>query len=200
MRKKILSAVLMILSFTVLSANAGNLFLTIKLPLSTTRLKSDEGPSDADDSKLPALPASRDATRVKLSFELSRINLSVIKEFETAWRYSKSGMSDVEGLVLIFRKLDGSYFGVQGAFTNEYKKVSFKWPPNAIAIVHTHPNDVNPEPNRNDCEVADHLGVPMFTLALRGMFMYDPRTKKITRVQEGINWLDPAKWSTGTEK
>ncbi len=200
MRKKITSALLMILSFTVLSANAGNLYFTIKLPLSTTRFKSDEGPTDADDSKLPASPASRDATRVKLYFELSRINPSIIREFETAWRYAKSGMSDVEGLVLIFRKLDGSYMAVQGAFTNEYKQVSFKWHPNAIAIVHTHPNDVNPEPNGNDCQVADRLGVPMFTLTMRGMYMYDPGTRKITRVQEGIDWLDPAKWTEVRQK
>ncbi len=185
----------MMLSLTVLSANAGNLLLTIKLPVSTNSLKADDGPNEADDAKLPASTASSDAPTVKLSFELSRINRSVIREFETAWKYSKSGMSDVEGLVLIFRKLDGSYMAVQGAFTNEYKQVSFKWPPNAIAIVHTHPNDVSPEPNGNDCQVADRLKVPVFTLTTRGMFMYDPRTKKITRVQEGIDWLDPAKWA-----
>ncbi|MEW6209145.1 MAG: hypothetical protein AB1631_12315 [Acidobacteriota bacterium] len=193
MRKKIFSAVLIILSLTVLSAYAGNFFFTINLPVSLMR--SRPGASDMDESKLPAPSSSAEATRMKLSFDLSRINLSVIREFETAWRYAKSGTSDVEGLVLIFRKLDGSYFAAQGAFTNEYKQVSFKWHPNAIAIVHTHPNNVNPEPNGNDCRIADRLGVPVFTLTSRGMFMYDSRTRKITRVQEGIDWLDPAKWA-----
>ncbi|HEY7547687.1 MAG TPA: hypothetical protein VID27_22510 [Blastocatellia bacterium] len=200
MSKKIPSATLLIFFFTVLSANAGNLLLTIKLPISISHLRPDEGPTDASDSKLPASPADPDAAKIRLPFDLSRIDSGVIKEFERAWRYSKSGRSDAEGLVLIFRKLDGSYFGVQGAFTNEYKKVSFKWVPNAIAIVHTHPNDVNPEPNANDCQVADHLGVPMFTLTARGMFMYDPRTKLITRVMECVDWLDPAKWETRGQK
>ena len=24
--------------------------------------------------------------------------------------------------------------------------------------------------------------------------MYDPGTKKISKVQDGLNWMDPAKW------
>jgi hypothetical protein len=193
MRKKIFSAALIVLSLADLSAQAGNPLFPINLPLPMTRPK---GASDADDSKPTAPAPSIETVRVKPPFEMSRINPSVIREFETAWKYAKSGTSRVEGLVLIFRKLDGSYIASQGAFTNEYKQVSFKWTPNAIAIVHTHPNDVNPEPNGNDCQVADRLGVPVFTLTSRGMFMYDPRSKKTTRVKESLDWLDPAKWET----
>jgi hypothetical protein len=35
----------------------------------------------------------------------------------------------------------------------------------------------------------------MFTLTVKGMFLYDPATKAVSRVQPGIDWMDEAKWT-----
>jgi hypothetical protein len=45
-----------------------------------------------------------------------------------------------------------------------------------IAVVHTHPNMANPEPRGPDLLIADEFQVPMFTITLAGMYLYDPAT------------------------
>ena len=44
-------------------------------------------------------------------------------------------------------------------------------------------------------EIAERFHVPMFTLTIKGMFLYDPATKVIRMVQPGIDWMDAAKWT-----
>jgi hypothetical protein len=146
-------------------------------------------PSMDDLTKISRRPEINSPTAMP-RFDLSRIDDGIVSHFVKAWRYAKSGTSDVEGLVLIFRKPDGSYVASLGRFTNEYKKVTFAWQPNAIAIVHTHPNDMPPEPNGNDFPVADKLRVPILTITNSGMFMYSPETRKITKVNNGLDWLE----------
>jgi hypothetical protein len=53
---------------------------------------------------------------------------------------------------------------------------------------------VDPKPNGQDLQLADKFGVPVFTLTQRGMYVYDPATKKVTRIQEGLDWLESSKW------
>jgi hypothetical protein len=74
--------------------------------------------------------------------------------------------------------------------TNEYKKCTFKWNAAAIAIVHTHPNGSDPKPAEQDRQVADKYDVPNFTLTLSGMYVYDPATKKTSKVLNGLDWLN----------
>ncbi len=140
-----------------------------------------------------ALPIS--SPKKRTAFDFTKIGKQVVREFENAWSYAKAGTSPQEGLVLIFRMLDGSYRAREAGRTHEYKQVSFDWQPNAIAIVHTHPNSVNPKPSSEDREVADRLGVPIFTITSSGMFMYDPHSRKTTIVHIGLDWLNVAKWS-----
>ncbi|MEW6211044.1 MAG: hypothetical protein AB1631_21950 [Acidobacteriota bacterium] len=123
------------------------------------------------------------------SFDLSRIDESVVKEFQKAWLCTGGGTTNSEGLVLIFRKVDGSYIARAGECINEFLKFSFKWHPAAIAIVHSHPYNRDPRPTRRDEEIADKFRVPIFTITLQGMFMYDPTTKKTTKVMHDQDWL-----------
>jgi hypothetical protein len=123
-------------------------------------------------------------------FELSKINGDVVRAFRKAWRVSKGGTLNIEGVVLVFQNPDGSYAGKSQGSTNEYKAFTFTWDPAAIAIVHTHPNSSDPKPQKEDLKIADRFKVPIFTITSRGMYMYDPTTKKITMVMDGLDWLE----------
>ena len=120
------------------------------------------------------------------------IDQRVIKELDNAWRYSGDGTNNREGVVLIFRMKDGTYNGKAQGFTNEYKKFTFVWNPAALAIVHTHPNNCDPRPSKQDRRIADKYGVPNFTITLSGMYVYDPATKTTSKVLNGLDWLNPS--------
>jgi hypothetical protein len=127
-------------------------------------------------------------------FVISKFDRNIIKEFNKAWQLCGNGMTASESVVLIFRMIDGRYTARSLAPTNENRSFTFKWHPGAIAIVHTHPNNASPKPQEADCKIADKYGVPIFTITRTGMYVYDPYTKKITIVQDGLNWLEPSSW------
>lgn len=127
-------------------------------------------------------------------FVISKFDPDIIKEFSKAWQISGNGTSDSESVVLILRMIGGRYMAKTLGSTNEHRSFTFRWHPAAVAVVHTHPNNASPRPQEADLQLADKYGVPVFTLALSGMFVYDPYTKKITRVQDGLNWLDTSRW------
>jgi hypothetical protein len=131
-------------------------------------------------------------------FAISRFDESVVGEFTKAWRRSLNGTSSVEAVVLILKMRDGTYKGRELGATNENKRFTFRWHPGAIAVVHTHPNSADPKPTDEDLHVADHYGVPVFTITNRGMYVYDPISKKIRRVLEGLDWLNASKFSNAT--
>ena len=89
---------------------------------------------------------------------------------------------------------DGSYSARLPNPTNEYKSFTFAWHPATIAIVHTHPNGSPPRPEDGDITAADRYKVPIFTLTMQGMFVYDPATRKITRILHGLLWREDAAW------
>ena len=128
------------------------------------------------------------------SIDLSKINQQVTTEFLKAWNSSHNGVDKVEAVVLIFCRADGSYFAAALGQTNEPNKLRFKWDPAAIAIAHTHPTGLDPKPSSEDKRIADKLGVPIFTMTRWGMYMYDPETKQIKKVQNNLDWLDPSRW------
>ena len=125
---------------------------------------------------------------------LSRIDDRVVQEMEQAWRGVGAGVDSQEAVILLFRMPDGSIQARPQSATNEHKSFTVKWHPSAIAILHTHPISVNPRPSRVDQEVADKLGVPIFTITTRGMYVYDPKSKNTWMVQPRLDWLNPSKW------
>lgn len=133
--------------------------------------------------------------RAVVPFELSRINQEMTKAFERAWRISKGGTSEYEGVVLFYLMPDGSYQVKALNPSNEFKKFTFAWDDRIIAIFHTHPNGVDPQPSWDDIKVADKYKVLIFTLTRRGMYVYDPGTRKTTPVIYGLDWLDASKWT-----
>ncbi len=134
--------------------------------------------------------------KVMAGFEFLRnIDRGVIKEFDKAWRVSGDGTNGREGLVLIFRMTDGSYTGRSQGSTGEYQKFTFKWIFNAVAIVHTHPNGIDPRPSPQDRRVAEKYDVPIFTITISGMYVYNPATKITSKVMDGLDWLNLSKWT-----
>jgi hypothetical protein len=127
-------------------------------------------------------------------FVISKFDQDMIKEFGNAWRSSGNGTTDVESVVLILRMVGGGFKAVKQGSTNEHRKFTFRWHPATIAVVHTHPNDANPKPKGADCQIADKYGVPIFTITAKGMYVYDPYTKKTTLIQNGLDWLDLSSW------
>ena len=130
------------------------------------------------------------AGEVNTDFEfLTNISEGLLREFDKAWRSSGGGINGHEGVVLIFRKPDGTYTGRSQGVSNEYHMFTFKWSFNAVAIVHTHPNGTDPRPGEQDKRVADKYCVPNFTLTRTGMYVYDPATKRTSKVFNGLDWL-----------
>ena len=133
--------------------------------------------------------------RVMAAFEfLRRIDKSVITEFANAWQRSGCGISGHEAVVLIFRMKDGSYRGESQGASYEYHRFRFSWRPNALAIVHTHPNSCDPKPSPRDERVAEKYHVPVFTITLRGMYVYNPATRMTSKVLNDLDWLKLSKW------
>jgi hypothetical protein len=126
---------------------------------------------------------------------MSKFDDDVLKNFSNAWRGSGNGMTHRERVVLILRMNDGSYRARLQSPTNEFKSCSFGWHPATVAIIHTHPNGCNPKPQEADIQLADKFRVLMFTITVRGMYLYDPSVKKITKIQEGLDWLSSASWA-----
>jgi hypothetical protein len=125
---------------------------------------------------------------------VSRVNEAVVTEFRKAWRMSGRGSGEIEGAVLLCQDADGAISARSLGQTNQRRRFPIICDPTVIAIVHTHPNKSNAQPERADWEIADHLRIPVFTITNRGMYVYDPGKRKISKVQEGLNWLDSAKW------
>ncbi|MFY9555660.1 MAG: hypothetical protein WAV20_13070 [Blastocatellia bacterium] len=125
---------------------------------------------------------------------LGRIDKGLIEEFDKAWRVSGDGTTGREGVVLIFRTKGGSYRGVSQGFTSEYEKFTFNWKPNALAIVHTHPNNCDPKPSPQDERAAEKYDVPIFTITISGMYVYNPTTRMTGKVVNDLDWLKLSKW------
>lgn len=146
---------------------------------------------------LRALPADSrvEPGKAVLPFDFSLMNKVMLEEFGNAWGISKNGTIGSEGVVLAYANPDGSY-RVRGLRpSNEFQRFTFQWEEGIIAVFHTHSRGVDPRPSNDDIIVADRHNVLMFTLTLRGMYVYDPQTRKTSLVMCGLDWLNAAKWT-----
>ena len=184
----------------VLSVAAANSQVaTLKAQPQDGQSGTHDGSISATDDKsqsqsLRTAADARDSVNSRLSFDLSRIDRNAIKEFKRAWHCSEAGASNVEGLVLIYRKPDGSYLAVsQGCYYDDRRFV-FPWRSHIIAIVHTHRNKDDRRPSPQDKRVADRFQVPIFTITNGGMYLYDPEARKTTQITDSLDWLEPSTW------
>lgn len=136
-----------------------------------------------------------DPPRTIVPFDFSKVNKEMTIEFEKAWRVAKAGTSEYEGVVFAYLLPDGSFTVEALKSTNEFKKFTFTWDDRIVAIFHTHPKSVDPRPSPDDTKVADKYKVLMFTLTARGMYVYDPGTRKTSTVMYGLDWLKASKFT-----
>jgi hypothetical protein len=153
--------------------------------------------SSRDEAANPGVERASASPRAPLTkdFVMSAFDDGIIDKFQEAWQSTGNGTMTKESVLLILRMADGTYSARSQGATNEYKRFTFKWHPATVAIVHTHPNNSNPKPEKTDMEIADKLGVLMFTITSKGMYLYDPSTKKTTRIQNGLDWLEHSSWA-----
>jgi hypothetical protein len=156
---------------------------------------SQNGPAETrngSDSENVNDDASARANVNSIDFIVGAIDDQTRAEFQKAWWIAGGGVKSIEAVVLLYRGRNGSLIARSQGCTNQRLSFSFAWSPNAIAIVHTHPNNASPEPQRNDLQIADKFGVPVFTITNRGMFVYDPVSKKTRKVLSDLTWLQPS--------
>lgn len=100
------------------------------------------------------------------------------------------GSGEIEGAVLLYQTAEGRISAKSLGQTNQRRKFTIVCGVDVIAIVHTHPNKSSAQPEGGDLEIADHLRMPVFTITNRGMYVYDPGTRKITRSRMGsTGWI-----------
>lgn len=163
-------------------------------PVRCFTIFTDLAPAVSEEVR-PRPNATRLRTLGLADFAISKVDRGIVEAFTRAWRRSFNGVSVVEAVVLIL-PVSGGYAGRELGFSNEFMQFTFRWDARAIAIVHTHPNSSDPKPHGEDLVVADKYNVPVFTITSRGMYVYDPGSKKITRVMKNLDWLDPSKWNS----
>lgn len=129
-----------------------------------------------------------------VDFVLSTFDKPIIGKFREAWQRSGNGTTPRESVILILRMADGSYSARLPNPTNQYKSFTFSWHPATVAIVHTHPNNSPPRPEDDDIKSADKFNVPVFTLTVQGMFVYNPATRQTSKVLDGLTWQEDAAW------
>ena len=144
--------------------------------------------TEAERVNRPPRPASG------VDFVLSTFDKPIIESFREAWQRAGNGTTSRESVVLILKMAGGTYSARLPSPTNEYKSFTFAWHPATIAIVHTHPNGSHARPEGDDLVIADKYNVPIFTITLQGMFVYDPATHKTTKVCDGLEWREDAAW------
>lgn len=134
---------------------------------------------------------------INAGFVMSKFDKPIVESFRRAWRRTGNGTLSEESVVLILRMADGSYSGRDLGSTHEHKQFTFRWHPATIAIVHTHPNSSSAKPQDEDITVANKFRVPIFTITSRGMYVYDPSTRKTSKVMNNLDWLEFSKWRQG---
>lgn len=178
------------------------LFLIFTAPVSQAQTSNSATSSETNGDEDSHISANRNRAIKggRANFVLSRIDTRVIRELARAWDRSEHGIKSHEAIVLISRMTDDSLKAVAGRHTNEAYQLTFEWNQAIIAIVHTHPNKSDPKPQGPDRLIADRFGVPMFTITLSGMYLYDPATRKTTKVHEGLDWLSATSWERYSQR
>jgi hypothetical protein len=130
---------------------------------------------------------------------VSEVDVAMVRVFRAAWKSVGDGTSLSEAVLVLERSPNGSLIATPLPMTNEQRKFTFRWDPTTKGLIHTHPNICSPRPTPEDRAIADKVGVPIFTLSNRGMFMYDPETKKVTIVQDNLDWMNLSKWNRSAQ-
>ncbi len=118
-------------------------------------------------------------------------DLRVVAAMRTAWMQSENGTTGVEATFRLDRRAS-DYKVVAAPRTNEVmqQKVSVV-PGVTFALFHVHPTRGEPAPSPQDRAIADKYQLKIFTMHACGLYEYDPVTRKITQLRDGLSWTNP---------
>src|SRR2546423_840839 len=97
-----------------------------------------------------------------------------------------------ERAAFITEQLDGTLGCQEGPSMHTYHTEQFHGdiPPQAIAIVHTHPVQF-PKPSEQDAEEATRIGIPIYTITIRGVDKSEPGAQRAIAITEEQAWNRP---------
>ena len=128
------------------------------------------------------------------AFDILKLDREAVRTFRKAWETAGLGNRDLESLVLVVEDVSGGHEAFYRGPSQLYRSARFAWDPRTVAIVHTHPNRSSEKPSTRDRALADRMRVPIFTLTNRGLWGYDPATRKTSLVMDGMRWFYPKNW------
>lgn len=109
-----------------------------------------------------------------------------------AWNLSRNGLLKLERVVLVVAVPNDPAGAVTAKLlpaTFEENRFTFTWERGTIAVLHTHHNEIAPEPSETDIKLAEQKRVPVFTITSKGLFVYDPLVKHTVQLERGTGWL-----------
>jgi len=119
-------------------------------------------------------------------------NPDVLRAAHAAWKESACGVLDFEAAF----RLDGNpvaFRVVAAATTNASRQQTLSIVAGGtFAVFHVHPNRTQAEPSQHDRIVADRYQFKIYTIHVRGLYEYDPATRRVTKLRNGVEWMQPA--------
>jgi hypothetical protein len=95
-----------------------------------------------------------------------------------------------ERAAFITEQLDGTLGCQEWPSMHTYHTEQFHGgiPPQAIAIVHTHPVQF-PKPSEEDAAEATRLGIPIYTITIRGVYKSEPGAQYALVITDKQSWI-----------
>lgn len=95
-----------------------------------------------------------------------------------------------ERAAFIIENLDGTLGCQEWPAVHDYRSEKFHGavPPQAIAIVHSHPVQF-PKPSGQDNQEATRLGIPIYTLTIRGVYKSVPGQDRAVLITGQQSWI-----------
>lgn len=95
-----------------------------------------------------------------------------------------------ERAAFVVEQIDGTLGCIEWPSMHEYHSEFFRGgvPANAVAIVHTHPAQY-PQPSYHDEAEATRLGIPIYTLTIRGVYKSMPGMGQPVMITDRQAWI-----------
>jgi RHS repeat-associated protein len=118
-------------------------------------------------------------------------NAGFIKASIAAWMRAGDGLANREaGFWVTGTPGSPSFTPLSG--TNESMTITnLVVPPNALALVHTHPNAGVAQPSAGDIKNSNKSGLPFYVLSSRGLWLHNPGSPTSTVVRPDTSWQKP---------
>lgn len=131
---------------------------------------------------------------------VTRMNPAAAVTFRKAWMMVHGGNSHAEIVVLIVNSPEGAYQAIVQTYTNQHHRFAFPFRPDVVAVFHSHPSCIAPEPSNSDRILADRIQVPIATMTRDGLFVYDPTTRTTELIMRRLDWLKTNHWGVGATR